>query len=269
MANKRGRKRTNNLYFGAEQEEAVVKYLNIGITLEHFDEEGKAYYVWSGSTKQKRERDKVYLDYLHEPLTKMVESIIRTYKLYRKGYTFEDLHADALSFLLMKANKFDEETGNKAYSYYGTIIKNYLLGLVQKDEKNLKKFASYEENFEEVNERDELTYVIELEGDSLLMLITDVTDSIQKKLDEDEAKDFTVFNENERRVGNALIQMLLDWDKVLDEKISESKKYDKLVIYETLRNLTKLNTKEMRKAINPFKEVYKLFKNEYIKNDLF
>ena len=61
----------------------------------------------------------------------MVESIIRRYKLYRKGYEYEDLHADALSFLMMKANKFDTTAGKKAYSYYGTIIKHYLLGLVQ------------------------------------------------------------------------------------------------------------------------------------------
>ena len=79
------------------------------------------------------------------PLDKMIESIIRKYSLYRKGETFEDLHSDTLSFLITKADKFDKGTGKKAYSYYGTICKNYLLGLLIKDEKVIKQNSSYDD----------------------------------------------------------------------------------------------------------------------------
>jgi DNA-directed RNA polymerase specialized sigma subunit len=171
MARTRGRKRTNDLYFGPEQEEAVAKYLSIGVTLELTGSTGKPYYIWSGTTSQQTERDKIYMQHLYEPLNKMVESIIRKYKLYRKDYTFEDIHADALSFLMMKSYKFDVDAGKRAYSYYGTIIKNYLLGSVQKDDKSLKKFASYEDNYEQIDNRYDLSYNIEIEDEGLVQLI--------------------------------------------------------------------------------------------------
>jgi hypothetical protein len=267
---KRGRKRKNDLYFGPEQEEAVVKYLSIGITLELTGSTGKPYYIWSGNTQERMERDRIYMQHLYEPLNKMVESIIRRYKLYRKGYTFEDLHADALSFLMMKSYKFDIEAGKRAYSYYGTIIKNYLLGMVQKDDAQIKKFASYEDNYEQYNDREDLSYDMEFEDEGLLLLIQDVTNRIEDELDEDKESGYTKLNENQRKVGNALIEILLNWDKVLDDvDASDNKKYDKLAIYEAMRNLTGLNTKEMRKALSHFRDIYDIFKDDYIDNDLF
>ena len=67
MANKRGRKRTTNLYFGTEQEEAVLNYLK---------------------SEDDLERNAIYNQWLREPLDKMIESIIRRYKLYMKSETF-------------------------------------------------------------------------------------------------------------------------------------------------------------------------------------
>ena len=114
MAKKRGRKRTSNLYFGPEQETAVLNYLN---------------------SEDELERNAIYNKWLREPLNKMIESIIRKYKLYRKSETFEQLHSDTLSFLMTKAHKFENSKGTKAYSYYGTICKNYILGLLINDDK--------------------------------------------------------------------------------------------------------------------------------------
>jgi hypothetical protein len=114
MVSKRGRKRKNEMYFGPEEENAVNEYL---------------------ASTDDTERNLIYNKWLREPLNKMIESIIRKYKLYRKGETFEDLHSDTLSFLMTKAHKFEHGRGKKAYSYYGTICKHYILGLLIKDEK--------------------------------------------------------------------------------------------------------------------------------------
>ena len=85
---KRGRKRTTNLYFGPEQEEAVVTFL---------------------TSEDWEERNRIYNNHLRAPLNKMIESIIRRYKLYRKADTFEDVHADTLSFLATKMEKFQPD----------------------------------------------------------------------------------------------------------------------------------------------------------------
>ena len=106
---KRGRKRKKDLYFGPEQEGAVVRFLESDDIIE---------------------RNQIYNKFLRYPIEKMVESIIRTYKLYRISVSFEELHADTISFLITKADKFDHTQGKKAYSYYGTICKNYLIGML-------------------------------------------------------------------------------------------------------------------------------------------
>ena len=64
------------MYFGEEQEYAVKMFLT-ATTL--------------------TERNEIYTSYLYEPLNKMIDSIIRRYKLYRKGLEFRDIHADVLS----------------------------------------------------------------------------------------------------------------------------------------------------------------------------
>src|SRR6056297_3228462 len=100
---KRGRKKSTNFYFGEKQEEAVRNYLSLGTLVE--DEDSLGGYRWSGTTEESIERDRIYRENLREPLNKMVESIIRKYKLYSKGSEFEDTHADALSFLIIKFHK--------------------------------------------------------------------------------------------------------------------------------------------------------------------
>ena len=81
------KKKTNRNYYGVDQEAAVVSFLN---------------------AKTVAEKEKIYREFLQEPINKMIESIIRTYKLYRQSYEFNDLHADTLSFLMTKFEKFLE-----------------------------------------------------------------------------------------------------------------------------------------------------------------
>src|SRR5258708_6505915 len=112
------RKRTQKQYWGVDQEEAVVRFLE---------------------SESEDERNKIFNEYLREPLIIMVESIIRRYKLYRKGQEFNETHTDTTSFLLTKVAKFDPSKNHKAYSYFGTICKNYLMGSIQKDNKEIKR----------------------------------------------------------------------------------------------------------------------------------
>ena len=74
------------MYFGEDQEKAVVRYLE---------------------SEDDDEKNKIFNEYLREPLKIMVESIIRRYKLYRKDMEFEEIHTDTMSFLITKINKFN------------------------------------------------------------------------------------------------------------------------------------------------------------------
>lgn len=238
MAN-RGRKRTNELYFGPKEEEAVIKFLE--------------------STDQ-NERNQIFDENLKAPLDKMIESIIRRYKLYRKGETFDDLHKDTLSFLMTKVHKFESGRCKKAYSYFGTISKRYILGLLMKDEKYLKQTTSYEDISESIEEREDMTYTIDSTTFSMDEFIKNLSEGIKTELNDENLPPKKKLTENERKVGNALIDILENWE-IIFKSMDGGSKYNKNSVLETMREYTNLSTKDIRLAIKRYKELYELLKH--------
>ena len=221
------RKRTQKMYFGEEQEKAVIRYLE---------------------TESEEEKNKIFNEYLHEPLTIMVESIIRRYKLYRKDFTFHDLHTDTMSFLITKVNKFDSTANHKSYSYFGTICKNYLMGAIQKDVKDTNRTVSYDDISSDIEEDPELSYVI----DSIPLDYRDVITKLAAKLEEFMATE--KLNPNEEKLGYALLEIFTNFDKIF--QIGEGNKFNKNLILLSVREMTALSTKEIRIALKKYKKLY-------------
>ena len=94
---KRGRKATTTNYFDVREEEAVRAFL---------------------IAESYEEKNKIYNEFLRGPLDKMISSIIRRYKLYRKDMDFREIHVDTHSFLITKVDKFQPAKNKKAYSYF-------------------------------------------------------------------------------------------------------------------------------------------------------
>lgn len=227
------------MYFGPEEEEAVVKFLES-------DNEG--------------ERNLIFNEWLKAPLDKMIESIIRRYKLYRKGETFEELHSDTVSFLMTKVHKFETGRGKKAYSYFGTISKNYILGLLIKDEKYMKQTASYEDMSSNLEERTDLTYVIDNDGFIMDDFIKKLSEGIKEEMNDENLPPKKRLNDNERKVGLALIEILENWETAF-EAMDGGSKYNKNSVLETMRNYTNLSTKDIRLAMKRYKELYEVLKH--------
>ena len=82
-------------------------------------------------------RSRLYNDRIHYGFFKLTENIIHTFKFY---YTevdnIEDLQHEVITFLLSKIHLFNKDKGAKAYSYFGTIAKLYL---ILSNQKNYKK----------------------------------------------------------------------------------------------------------------------------------
>ena len=230
------------MYFGPDEEECVIKFLFL-----------------TGSTEE-AERNLIFNECLKAPLDKMIESIIRKYKLYRKRETFEELHSDTVSFLITKVHKFDATKGTKAYSYFGTIVKNYILGLLIKDEKHMKQTSSYEDISEKLEERDDLTYVIDGDSFSMDEFIKNLSNGIREELNDTTQPLKKRLNENERKVGEALIAILEDWEMAF-ESMNGGSKYNKNSVLETMRNYTNLSTKDIRLAMKRYKELYVILKH--------
>ena len=254
---KRGRKPKKKPYFGPEEEEAVKKYLELGTIIK--DPNTQDGYRWTGTTHEDIQRNKIYLKQLKAPLDKMVESIIRRYKLYSKTMEFEDLHADTLGFLHIKFHKFKPAKNKKSYSYYGTVVKHYLLGKLIKEDKKMKQNLNFDDVAPAVEEKDELTYRIDDYGIDLNVLIDGISKAIKKEMEE------RVLNENEVKVGNALTSILDDWEVLFDDdNVPGGNKFNKNLILYYMREMTSLNTKDIRNAMKRYKIIYNILKEESI-----
>jgi len=110
------RKPKSKNYFTQDTENAIVRYNN---------------------EPDSKVRSVIYEKEIHYAFFKLTENIIHTFKFY---YTevddIEHLQHEVITFLLSKIHLFDPSRGAKAYSYFGTIAKRYL---ILQNQKNYKK----------------------------------------------------------------------------------------------------------------------------------
>ena len=68
-------------------------------------------------------------------------------------------------------------------------------------------------------------------------------------------------NENEKKVGYALVEILENWEDTF-EAMDGGSKYNKNSVLETMRNYTNLSTKDIRIAMKRYKDLYEILKNK-------
>jgi hypothetical protein len=227
LSKKRGRKAVNLNYFDVREEDAVRKFL---------------------ITESSQDKNKIYNEFLRGPLDKMISSIIRRYKLYRKDMDFTEIHTDTHSFLMTKVDKFKPDKNKKAYSYFGTICKNYLMGQIIKDQKETNRKISYEDISASLEERPDMSYRID---DDIVETHIVINEYLK------ELKDFIELenlNENERKLGYALVDLFDNYETIFSG--ADNNKFNKNVILLSLREMTNLSTKEIRSSIKRFKKLY-------------
>ena len=224
---KRGRKAKSQNYFDVREEKAVRMFLTAS--------------TWN-------EKNQIYNEYLRGPLDKMIESIIRRYKLYRKGMEFKDIHNDTHSFLITKVSKFKPDKNKKAYSYFGTICKNYLMGQIIKDQKEQNRKISYEDITSKLENRPDMVYYLEYEK---VLPETVIKEFIKKLNDFIETSDL---NNNELKLGYALVELFENYEEIFIG--TDNNKFNKNIILLSLREMTNMTTKEIRSSMKKFKNLY-------------
>ena len=234
---KKGRKPKTNNYFDEVEENAVREYLT-ATTMD--------------------EKNRIYNNYLRIPLDKMISSIIRRYKLYRKDMNFEEIHIDTHSFLMTKIDKFKPAKEKKAYSYFGTICKNYLMGQIMKDQKEMNRKISYEDISSDLSNRKEMSYLIDDDGLSSEYVIKKFLERLKSSLDENSC------NDQEQKLGAAIYDLFENYGSIFPE--TNNNKFNKNIILFELREMTNLSTKEIRNLIKKYKKLYFDLVQELLKN---
>jgi len=110
------KRKKKQIYFTQDTEDAIVEYNN---------------------NDNPSERSEIYRKRIHYAFFKLTENIIHTFKFYHTEVDeIEHLQHEIITFLLSKIHLFDPSKGAKAYSYFGTIVKRYL---IYNNTKNYKK----------------------------------------------------------------------------------------------------------------------------------
>jgi len=214
-------------YFDVREEEAVVRYL---------------------TSENHEEKEDIYNNYLRDPLNKMIESIIRRYKLYRKDMDYGNNHSDTHSFLITKIDKFKPGKNKKAYSYFGTICKNYLMGQIQKEQKDTNRKVSYEDISSTLESRPDMVYYLEFEKIDAEKVITYFLKDL------DDYMKTAQLNDNEKKLGFALMDLFDNFGDIFVG--NNNSKFNKNVVLFFLRENTNLNTKEIRVYLKKYKTLY-------------
>ena len=224
---KKGRKPKQANYFDVREEQAVVRFLQA----ETFDE-----------------KNKIYNEFLRKPLDKMISSIIRRYKLYRKDMDFYEIHIDTHSFLMTKIDKFKPAKEKKAYSYFGTICKNYLMGQIIKDQKDMNRKISYEDISSHLENNTNFSYSIDREIFDSELVIKNFLNEIDEFISQEG------LSENEIKLGQALYDLFENYDNIFIG--TDNNKFNKNIILLSLREMTNLSTKEIRSSMKKYKVIY-------------
>lgn len=117
---KKDKKENPSYYFTQSTEDAIVRY---------------------NTTTDPKLRAEIFEKEIYQAFYKLAENIIHTFKFYYTDVTdVEDLKHTIVTVLLEeKISKFNPSIGAKAYSYFGTIVKRWLINYNNVNYKELKR----------------------------------------------------------------------------------------------------------------------------------
>ena len=216
--------KTSGMYFTQETENAIIEYNN---------------------TTDTDLRSRIYRERIHYAFFKLTENIIHTFKFY---YTevdnIEDLQHEVISFLLSKIHLFNPEKGAKAYSYFGTIAKRYL---IISNTKNYKKRVD-KAPIEEIESNEDFSYTIE-DGsaqDKLSNFIDEYVMYCTKNI-------YTLFpKENDAQIADAILELF--------RKRESIDIFNKKALYIYIREIIDAKTPKITKIAD---KLYVIFKQHY------
>jgi hypothetical protein len=212
-------------YFTQDTEDAIVLYNN-STTFE--------------------EKNKIYHERIHYAFFKLTQNIIHTFKFYYTEVSnIEDLQFEVITFLLSKIHLFNPAKGAKAYSYFGTIAKRYL---ILSNQKNYKK--RIDTSPIETLEEDE-RYSYEMEDDQpierLSYYINEFTDHCTEHI-------FEIFPKAEdAKIADAILEIF--------RKRETIDIFNKKALYIYIREQIDVKTPKITKIAN---KLYDIFKEEYV-----
>jgi hypothetical protein len=216
-------------YFTQETEDAIIEYL---------------------LTDNELERNKIFNEKINYAFHKLAENIIHTFKFYyTEVNTINELKHEVVCVLLEKLSKYKQGKG-KAYSYFGTIAKRYLIVYNTNNYKKMKGKATLLEVDEDKNITEELIQehninIYSEESQLINYYIRYIDDNL-----------FRLFPKNkEAKVADAIMELFRKRENI--DILS------KKAIYIYIREITDSPTPTITKVIKTLKDIYIKANNQY------
>lgn len=224
--------KVKNNYFTSDTEEAILRYRK---------------------STSLAERNRIYNDHIHFGFYKLVENIIHTFKFY---YTevddIEDLKYEVISFLLQKLDLYDQSKG-KAYSYFGTIAKRYLIIYNQK---NYKKLVSKAEIGEQHDDNALLNSITVKEPEPELDKL-EIVELFIKYIDDNL---LDLFEKNdELKIADAILEIF--------KKRENIDIFNKKAVFIYVKEMADAQSNTITKVIKKLKTIYKEILDNYLENN--
>lgn len=198
-------------------------------------------------------RNKIFNEKIYYAFYKLAENIIHTFRFY---YTevdnINELKHEVIAFLLEKLHLYDDSKG-KAYSYFGTIAKRYLIVYNNNNYKRLKGKAPVSDVDEDKTITNEL--LINQKDD---LEDTNFIDLFIKEIDDQLLLIFP--KQQEARVADAILELF---------KRRESLDiFNKKALFIYIKEITDAPTPVITKVIKVMKEIYKEMLNQYLEEGM-
>ena len=216
---------SSRYYFTDETEDAIVRY---------------------NASNDFDERSKIYGDEIHYAFFKLTQNIIHTFKFYHTEVDqLEHLQHEIITYLLSKIHLFDPSRGAKAYSYFGTIVKRWL---ILHNTKIYKKKISKVDAME-LDKDDNFRYeggeeYVKSDLDKYMDIFTTyVSENI-----------FELFPKgNDAQIADAILELF--------RKRENLEIFNKKALYIYIREMVDVKTPKITKIAQ---QLHKIFKSEYL-----
>jgi len=221
--------KTANVYFTQETEDAIIEYLRL---------------------RSPKKRNKIFNEKINYAFHKLAENIIHTFKFYYTEVdTIPELQHEVVAFLLEKLHLYDQSKG-KAYSYFGTIAKRYLILYNNANYKKLKDKAPVEAVDEDKSILIDLVNISEknnnLEPTSFLKQFTKYIDHNM----------FILFpKQRDAQIADGIMELF--------RKSENLDIFNKKALYIYIKEMTEASTPQITKIIKRLKLIYVRKYNEF------
>ena len=218
----------------------------------YFTQETEDYIVKYNNEPDSEVRSKIYETYIHYPFFKLTQNIIHTFKFYHTEVeNLEHLQHEIITFLLTKMHLFDPTRGAKAYSYFGTIVKRWLI---------LYNTKNYTKKVKKVD-------VDVLTGENSTYTYSQGDEKVKSDLDKyvDLFVDYTSENilelfpkKNDAQIADAILELF--------RKRETIEVFNKKALYIYIREMVDVKTPKITKIADKLHEIFKLQYIFYLEN---